>query len=193
MEINRIIVYSSIVMWLLPPFRQYRGKYFYFFLVLGLEGLSTQLFRYLNMDLYKVYDIVNIVVLLTLISVTSIKKYWYLFFILLTIILLINYTSDPKLETIGIILGHTFIFYIFLKNVAIDYYRNDSLRTSFIILLLYEMTAILKFFFVYRNIHLGLTFFYLTTAFENFIAIFFTIYKVEESPSIKLVLSPPKH
>ena len=179
-------------MWLLPPFRQYRGKYFYFFLVLGLEGLSTQLFRYLNMDLYKVYDIVNIVVLLTLISATSIKKYWYLFFILLTVILLINYTSDPKLETIGIIIGHIIIFYIFLKNVAIDYYKSDSLRTSFIILLLYEMTAILKFYFVYRNIHLGLTFFYLTTAFENFIAIFFTIYKVEKSPSIKLALGSQK-
>ena len=179
-------------MWLLPSFKQFRGKYFYFFLVMGLEGLSTQLFRYLQMDLYKIYNIVNIVVLLTLTNTASIKKYWYLFFILLTIILLINNTSNPKLETLGIILGHMIIFYIFLKNATIDYHKNGSLRVSFFILLLYETTAILKFYFSYSNIYLGLIFFYVTTAFENFIAIFFTIYKVEESPSIKLASTSQK-
>ena len=61
-------------MWLLPPIRQFRGKYFYFFLVLGLEGLSTILFAHLNINLAKVYNIANILVILTLINFLSVKK-----------------------------------------------------------------------------------------------------------------------
>jgi len=180
-------------MWLLPPIRQFRGKYFYFFLVLGLEGLSTILFAHLNINLAKVYNIANILVILTLINILSVKKYWYLFFISLVVVLFINQTSDNKLIVLSLILFHMIIFYIFLKDAAQDYYKYDSFRISFFVLLLYEMTAILKFYFVLRNIHIGMIFFYLTTAFENLIAIFFTVYKVEGSPYIKLALSPPKH
>ncbi len=192
MDIRYIIVYSSIVVWLLPPFRQYRGNYFSFFLVLGLEGLSTILFSYLHISLLKVYNIMNIIVLFSLINFTSIKKYWYLFFLSLAIILLINHTSDNKLIVFTIILTHLIIFYIFLKDTAINYNKNGSLSIGYFIILLYEITAILKFCLALSNIRTGIIFFYLTTAFESFIAIFFTIYKLEESLSIKLALASKK-
>ena len=181
-----------MVAWLLPPFRQFRGKYFYYFLVLGLEGLTTMLFAYLQINILKLYNIVNIILLLTLVNPTSIKKYRYLFIISLAGVLLINHISDTKLLFLANIIGYMVIFYIFLKNTVIDYYKNDSLRVGFLIILLYQITIILKFYFVLRNIHIGLIFYYLTTAFENFIAIFFTIYKVEEAPSIKPTSSLPK-
>ena len=179
-------------MWLLPPFRQFRGKYFYFFLVLGLEGLSSILLGYLHINVLKVYNIVNIIVVLTLLDKTSITKYWYMFIISLAAILFINQTSDTKLLIFSIIIAHMIIFYIFLKNTAIDYYNDSSLRVSFLILLLYEITALLKWYFALRHLYVGAIFFYLTTAFENFIAIFFTIYKVERAPSIKLALGSQK-
>lgn len=179
-------------MWLLPPFRQFKGKYFCFFLVLGLGGLSTILFSYLHISLAKVYNITDIILLLTLTNRSSVKKYLYLFLILLAAVLFINQTSDLKLIILTIIIVQMIIFYIFLKNAAIDYYKNNSIRVSLLILLLYEITVLLKFYFALRNIQAGMVFFYLTTAFESFIAIFFTIYKVEKSPSIKLVLGTKK-
>ena len=173
-------------MWLLPPFRQYKGKYFYFFLVLGLEGLSTILLAYLHINLFKFYNIVNIVIILTLFDKTSIKKNWYVFLISLAAVLIVNQTSDLGLIILAKIIAQIIIFYIFLKYAAIDYYKNGSFRISYFILLLYEITLILKSYFSLGNIEIGIVFYHLTTAFESFIAIFFTIYKVEESPSIKL-------
>jgi hypothetical protein len=134
----------------------------------------------------------NIIVLFSLINFTSIKKYWYLFFLSLAIILLINHTSDNKLIVFTIILTHLIIFYIFLKDTAINYNKNGSLSIGYFIILLYEITAILKFCLALSNIRTGIIFFYLTTAFESFIAIFFTIYKLEESLSIKLALASKK-
>ena len=179
-------------MWLLPPVRQYRGKYFYFFLLLGLEGLSTILFSHLHVNLFKVYNIANIILILTLTDTTSIRKYWYLFLISLAAVLFINQTSDMELIILAKITMQVVIFYIFLRDAATDYYKNNSLRVSFIILLLYEITLLLKSYISVRNIYANIFFYEITTAFESFIAIFFTIYKVEESPSIKLALISKK-
>jgi hypothetical protein len=79
-----------------------------------------------------------------------------------------------------------------LKDTAINYNKNGSLSIGYFIILLYEITAILKFCLALSNIRTGIIFFYLTTAFESFIAIFFTIYKLEESLSIKLALASKK-
>ena len=179
-------------MWLLPPIRQYRGKYFYFFLLLGLEGLSTLLFVKLQVNLFKVYNIANIILILTLTDTTSIRKYWYLFLISLAAVLFINQTSDMELIILAKITMQVVIFYIFLRDAATDYYKNNSLKVSFIIILLYEITLLLKSYISVRNIYASIFFYEITTAFESFIAIFFTIYKVEKSPSIKLGLGPKK-
>jgi hypothetical protein len=193
MDLIYIIVYSSVLIWLIPPFRQYRGNYFYFFTVLGLEGLASVLFSLLfHFNIFKIYNIIDIALLFTLVNTIYIKKYWYSFFILLTVILLINYYSDNRLIILSIILTHLLIFYIILKNAAIDYNKSGSLKIGFFVLLLYEITVQFKFYLALRNIHPGISFFYMTTAFETIIAIFFIIYKVEKSPRIRLKLRPKK-
>lgn len=188
-----IIIYTSVLVWIFPPFRQYKGSYFYFFLVLGSGGvLSIVLAFTIHFDVLKLYDIISFLIFLSLYKQQQIKKYWYWFFIMLLILLFMNKYSDDKLISFLIITLHIIIFYIILKNAAIAYNTNNMFNIGYFILLLYEITVLLKFYLSIANIHTGTIFFYLMTAFESFIAIFFTIYKVEESPSIKLALDSSK-
>ncbi len=191
MNLNYIIVYSSVLIWLFPPFRQYRGKYFYFFMVLALEGLiSVSLASLFHFNILKIYNIINLVLIFTLFRNTLIRKYWYSFFISLIVVFFINYYSDTRLIMFTIILAHLIIFYIILKNAAIDYNETSSLNIGYFILLLYEITIQLKFYLALINVHTGIFFFFITTSFETIIAIFFIIYKVEKSPKIRLEFRP---
>lgn len=191
MNLNYIIVYSSVLIWLFPPFRQYRGKYFYFFMVLALEGLiSVSLASLFHFNILKIYNIINLILIFTLFRNTLIRKYWYSFFISLIVVFFINYYSDTRLIMFTIILAHLIIFYIILKNAAIDYNETSSLNIGYFILLLYEITIQLKFYLALINVHTGIFFFFITTSFETIIAIFFIIYKVEKSPKIRLEFRP---
>jgi hypothetical protein len=49
---------------------------------------------------------------------------------------------------------------------------------------------LLKFYLAFGNTRSSTAFFVLTAAFEILVAIFFSIYKVEESPAIKFNFSP---
>lgn len=194
MTFTYIIIYTSILVWTLPPFKQYKGCYFYFFLVLASGGLlSIVVSSIVHFGLLKLYDIISFLLLLSLYKQQQIKKNWYWFFIMLLILLFMNKYSDDKLIRFSIIALHIIIFYIILKNAAIDYNTNNMFNIGYFILLLYEITVLLKFYLAIANIHTGAIFFYLMTAFESFIAIFFTIYKVEKAPSIKLALGSQKH
>ena len=189
MTFTYIIIYTSVLVWILPPFRQYKGSYFYFFLVLASGGILAIT---IHLDVLKLYDIISFLLLLSLYKQQQIKKNWYWFCIMLLILLFMNKYSYDKLIRFSIIALHIIIFYIILKNAAIDYNTNNMFNIGYFILLLYEITVLLKFYLSIANIQTGAIFFYLMTAFESFIAIFFTIYKVEKAPSIKLALGDSK-
>lgn len=81
---------------------------------------------------------------------------------------------------------HLVIIWYFLKETLISFSKNNFLTLGWVVLILYEISIVLKLIVALEVTQASTIYYYLTTGFQILIALFFTIYKVENSPKIKL-------
>jgi len=184
-----IIYYISILIWLLPPVRQYKGKFFFFFLALAIvDPFSLLLFLFHQELPVFVYLYFNLIRLLSLIPWEYITRYKYYIlvpFLFLTIpeIVGVNIEFFLILESFVSFL----IFLFLLTDFVFEYVNYRTINMGLFILMLFELTTILKI----MNIIFGFTnatlYYITTTLFQNSIGIIFILYKVE-SPKFKISL-----
>ncbi len=183
MIIPKIIFYINVSFWLLPPFRQKGCKYFLYFLILALSDPIVMIinwFRPLESSVY--YLVVSTFILIVLLK----KKY-----LLLTLILILFaaiYLSNPEIRMFTFLV-HFIILLYFLREFIMIISKDSGILIFNLMLVLYEASIIFKFAASYLSIA-GYLYFYLTTAFEIFIALFFAIFNEKNSPFIKLQMEP---
>ncbi len=182
-----IIYYTSFFVWLLPPFRQYKGKLFLYFLVFAiadpLTRISTTSF---HANAYQIHSLISFAAILA-VFVNKIYSKSIVFILtgfILTLFIII--TQDRDIIYLYLILMHLAITWYFIKETLISFSKNNFLTLGLVILILYEISIVLKLIVVFQVTHVSVIYYYLTTGFEIFIALFFTIYKVENSPKINL-------
>jgi len=183
MIIPKIIFVATIIAWLLPPFRQKGHRYFLYFLILALSDPIWFLINNFYPGNSSFYYLV--ISTLTLISVMR-KKYLFASFI--PIILIGIFLDYPEVRIFTFIVHFILLLY-FLKEFIIIISKDSKIVFFNLILLLYEATVLFKFGASYFTTA-GYLFFYITTAFEIFIAAFFTLYNEENSPVLKLRMVP---
>lgn len=169
-----IIININILVWTLPPFRQYKSKYFYYFYILAISDPLT-LFMGHNFHWLpaKTFIIISILSLLSvIIEKGTVKNYLLIFFSLLIITFL---SIKLPINYLWFIMSliHLAIFIVFAKRTMVFFQENHSILFFHLALLLYEASLIAKFLFIMIDIKTGLLFFYLTTAFEILLAIYF--------------------
>ena len=81
------------------------------------------------------------------------------------------------------------ILWFFLKETLISFSKNNFLTLGWVVLILYEISVVLKLIVVLEVNQVSTIYYYLTTGFEILIALFFTTYKVEHSPKINLSIT----
>lgn len=190
MKIALIILYVSMFVFLFPPIRQYKGQYFYFFLALALEDpIARLLIGTIGIYQIKVHIIFSI---LLIYSVLNIKKmrFYILFGIPILIIaiiglLFVDLSNKENFSSLRVIIGfiHIGIFFIFVKKAIILLRDNLSINLFQLMLILYESSIILKFFIFVLSIKQGILFFFITSAFELLLGLFFAFYR-EENPKL---------
>ena len=187
MFFDYLAIYINTLAYLLPPFRQIGGKYFPFFLVLAFGNpLALLLAERFHYNPINTICIISFLSLLAVLSTIQVKKYMLLILTLTISLICILIAGNMKLVQIVTIFITLFVLSFFIKQAA-TYYRDQySLHLGFFILSLYELGLILKLYLALSNIRFGMAYFYLTDIFEMLIAIFFTIYKVENAPKIKM-------
>jgi hypothetical protein len=183
MIIPKIIFIFNTVAWLLPPFRQRGCKYFLYFLILALSDPVFSLIDWIHPSNSTPYYLF----VSTLILVTLLKKK-ILLLSLLIVILLSIYLSNPEIRLFTSLV-HFMILLYFLKEMIVIISRESKIIIFNLVLVLYEASVFFKFTASYLEIT-GILYFYITTAFEVFIAIFFTIYNEKNSPVINLQMEP---
>ncbi len=182
-----IIFYTSIFAWLLPPIRQYKEKLFLYFLLLALaDPTSYTLTISFKTNAYQIQSLFSFASVLA-VSVNKISKKYIVFILTGFIItLFVINTQDRNIIYLYIILLHLIILWYFLKEILISFSKNNFLTLGWVVLILYEISIVLKLIVALEVTHVSTIYFYLTTSFQILIALFFTIYKVEHSPKIKL-------
>lgn len=183
MIIPKIIYFFNIFAWLLPPFRQKGCKYFLYFLILALSDPIFGLINWIhNSNSTSYYLFVSTLLLISLLR----KK--VLLFSLLIVLFLSIYLNNPEIRFFTFLVHFVILLY-FLKEIIVIISRDSKIVLFNLVLVLYEATVLFKFAASYLEIA-GYLFYYITTAFEVLIAVFFTIYNEKNSPAINLQMEP---
>lgn len=187
MVIPYIIYYISVIVWLFPPLRQYRTKYFSFFLILALSDPFSSFFYHL----LKIYPIriYLIITFLLIVSVTyknkSVRQIVLFAVILAGLVITDFYLKAAYIYDLNIFLSGILVF-LFVKETILSFNKNLTINLFYLVLTLYEISVVLKFLFNIYLTNKGIVYFYTTTAFEILIGIFFIFYNVLNSPNFKL-------
>lgn len=181
-SLQYIIIYISITFWLFPAIRQYRTELFWYFLVLAIADPITLLFSYLTiMRSYNSHIIFAYIFLLSLYGFykkrLSIRIILLVSFVLLITSLFSSATSQVEIIT----LFHIMIFLFFIMRSIYFISENNRINMFHFFLILYETSVILKLLAVLTDAKTGAAFFNATTVFQILIAIFFTIFRENDS------------
>jgi hypothetical protein len=188
MHLAVIIVYISTIVWILPIFRQYNTRIFYFFLILGLSDpaniISVSLFTHKT-------GLVYCIAALLLFYSLNLREHSRLKFTYTDFLLIILFVSAIFLLNdlnYLILCIHLIILVRFIQKVVIDVHQKGEANVFYLMLILYETTVIVKIVVFLFGSNVGVLFFYITLAFQILIGIFFTLFK-ENNPFLNLKLT----
>ncbi len=164
--------------------RQYREGYFIYFLVLGFSGVLISLLIY-TARIHPMYTALCTSYLAVL-AVLYYSRRLKIVLIIAAALIGLLFSASPDNARLGVFVLHGIILYYFMSLLSKDMAMTDSINIYFIILILYESSILLKISARIVNVHTGMYFFYITTAFEILIAVYFMFYNIRNSPKIKL-------
>lgn len=190
MIIAKFIVYLSIFIWLLPPLKQFGGRFFYFFLILALSDPVAMAVNHLTASLplnivpVTTYALVSLALLVSLPQSNKYLKLSYVIPILaVSFIAIICLSLEDSVILIGVI--HILILYVLIKYVINYTFINGRIQLFHLLLITYEISVLLKFINKIFHMHTGLIEFYFITGFQIILGIMFSLLK-EENPRTAL-------
>ncbi len=186
-----IIYYIGFIVWLIPPFRQYRGNYFPFFLILALtDPIALTLNKVFNINPTVVFFIASFLLLVS-VSYTKSTFINILFISIGLLILLIGLLfMDLFWILIGVIILNLFIIIILTKNTLLLAANEYNLNIFMTVLIIYEISIVIKLIFFLPQMNYRIDYFYLTTAFQILFGIYFSIFTENDRFSRIRVANP---
>ncbi|MEW6508778.1 MAG: hypothetical protein AB1432_13645 [Bacteroidota bacterium] len=173
------LFYFSIVLWLIPPIRQYKTNYFFFFLILAFIDPLVILYSkitFQNVPL-SFYIFTNFLLFISLLDTSSIKRNWFLVFsglvVLIGIVIYSNFTTSQSL--IILIAIQFLILTAILKKFIVNFALNKKINLFHLVLILYILTIITKFFNVLTSFSDATAFFIITTIAQIIFGFYFSI------------------
>jgi len=176
-----------VAVWLIPPFRQSKTRFFLYFLILALsDPVNIGSFYIFHTGIWTGNVLTSCFSLITLLETQRIKKNIILIIIYVAIIFyfLINSNMNGMRLLTGINLF--FVLLLFANDFVISLKNNASINLFYIAVLLYNMTNFTKVIFSFSHIKTGFIYFYITTFFQIFIALYFSFYNVKNSKCLAL-------
>jgi hypothetical protein len=186
--IARALFFINFFLWLLPPFRQYKGGFFLYFLVLAvtdpLSMILSSIFHILPSDIYAPSSII-----LLFVSLYYLKSLEIRIIMLNLLICLIDVVFYLKFHNTMILIGlmaflHLEIFSFFLTYFIRKLINRNILYTYLLILVFYEFSVFIKSFSFVFDLKTGLAIIHLLNILEVFIGLYFIIFNLKTSPKL---------
>jgi len=188
-QLSKILFYTSIIVWLFPPVRNFKRKYFLYFVFLAISDPISLLLRKVGLHSRYISIIFIIFCFCYLISVldkNEIKRYKYLLIFVVLFTLLLNFIVNKQdIVLLTFIIIHWIIFLIFFKHFSTFLINERIISVFYIVLLFYELTIITKFLIILFNAEYATAFFIITSIFQIAFGLFFSIFR-EDKTSIAL-------
>ena len=170
------IIYIFSFIWLFPPIRQFKSKYFIYFLTLPLaEAVSIVVSHYSHFDQMLIFNFASLVTLLSVLDRQLVKKIWPV--TILAILYISSFFFSGFSNEIIFIIFRALILAVFMKQFILKMFHEDIFSIFLIILIFYEFTLITKFINILTGFANASYYYIITSIFEFFIGVFFCIYR----------------
>jgi hypothetical protein len=184
--LSEYLFFAELIVWAIPPLKQFKGGYFLFFLVIAVSPFASVLGFYLiKLIPFTVYVIASFIMLVILQYYNS-GKIKFLIITLIFPVSFIIYYNEWHYDLISIIILHTSIVIYVIYFLLQFLYKTNSLNLYYFVLVIYEASVVLKMITFLTNIQTGKLYFYITSIFELLIGIYFIFFNIENSPQFKL-------
>lgn len=186
MKLFSLLAYTAVIIWALVPIRQYKSKYFFYFLFFVSSDIVTLIARLVfHSDTNFFFAPFSFIALCALLNVRQIEKYIAILALLFIITCIwgldINILGIPEFQRMALSLGiiHLLILYIFIKELFITSENNHAINLFLVVLVFYEITVVTKFLNYLTGFANGYFYFSITNIFEILFAIFFIAFKAD--------------
>jgi len=167
-----------------PAFKQYREKFFLFFLIIAVgDPIGLTIIYILKNNIGPIQPlIVSFLLVISVINTEKLKNNWFVIIIVLSTIFMIPIIyGHSNAYYIVIILFHLMIFYKILILFIKKYLETRNIDLFYVLIMLYILLNIFKvngLVFQFENAKL---YHFVTTVFQTAIGIYFSLIK-ESSP-----------
>jgi hypothetical protein len=183
--IYKYITYIDFFIWTLPLIKQYKGGYFMYFLIIALTPfLAIAGYYYFRMLPFTFFVISSAAIIIPLQYYKN-KRIWLGIVLMVLLVPLAIYLNDYKYSLFINIILRCLILGYFIFFMLKFMYLKKSANFYFIILIIYEVSLILKMAAGIISFPSGATYYYLTSVFEFLICVYFIFYNIENSPQFR--------
>ncbi len=182
-EIFQYLILVSIVIWILPPIRQYKSYMFDFFLVLSIIDPATLFYGLItktNIPLWLIAFFIYLLVV-SVLSEELLKKFKYAFIAIPLLFSLIIPLMTTKYYHFLFICMDLVILFVFLRWLITSYVDKKKLNIFYLMLVFYILTVILKFFNLLIGFADASAFFIITSIAQIIFGLFFSIVREDKS------------
>lgn len=182
-EIFQYLILVSIVIWILPPIRQYKSYMFDFFLVLSIIDPATLFYGLItktNIPLWLIAFFIYLLVV-SVLSEELLKKFKYAFIAIPLLFSIIIPLMTTMHYHILFICMDLVLLFVFLKWLITSYVESKRLNIFYFMLVFYMLTVILKFFNLLFGFADASAFFIITSITQIIFGLFFSIVREDGS------------
>ena len=187
MNIFAELTYIGVVIWAIVPLRQYKQKYFLFFLFTAYADVMTVFARFFfHSKTNFFFPTFSFLALCSLLDYKTIKKYGITLILLFVITCLVGLDNNTLgiagylMVAMSLSIMHSFILFIFLKQFITTFYSKQNLINLFLlILIIHEIMYVAKFLNYLTGFINGYFYLNFTTSFGILFGIFFIIFKAD--------------
>ena len=190
MQILVIVAYISTLVWLIPPFKQYKTKYFAFFLVIAISEVAVIiLWKIFQIKPQIISSIASLFLIYSFFN-TNYKKTIITAGLAVVLLFVEQMLSDRQLLVV-ISLSHIIICVIIINDFLKYILKKNAISLFFIFLITYEISIILKNIIFLTDIKQNIILFSTTTFFQIFFGIVFSFININSKvfPISKKVIS----
>ena len=175
------IIFTSIIIWLIIPFRQLGNKYFYYFLFLAIMDPISIFFRWiLNSPTNYFYIPLSFLALISLLGTNTLKKYRILIIILILIVFIMNFSYIISIRFfLFMSITHLLILFYFLKDFIVGFFKSKIFDIFLMLLIFYELTIVTKNLNLISGFADAHFYFFITSILEILIGLFFCFFKTD--------------
>ena len=181
----KVIALISIFIWIIIPLRQFNSKYFIYFLILAiLDPLILIIQLFVVLEPFRIYSVAVLFQIMSLINFKKNAQFKFILFLVIIINIWLSFYLSISEILLLIIFENFIVLSLFFRLTILNIFESIKINLFYVILILYVLSIIMKFFVDYIDIKFGLNYFYLTSAFEIIVGIFFIFFNDKNSPKL---------